>query len=146
MNYSQIFGIVIPCVLPACVHVLCQLLYKKCTEIRSPTFYYSDINNVFYKPLLEEDIEDVEEENTNDNTKINIHMKNGNENYNEDNKKKYDSSENNEVPEMIVGIDKYINDEINENILKSNLDLDIENQNTTFNEYKKYKKKTLTDI
>ena len=45
------------CIVPFCAHLVGTLLYKKFTEIQSPTYFYDkEINYKFYEPLLEDEL------------------------------------------------------------------------------------------
>lgn len=148
MNYYQILGITLPCLIPTCIHIICSLIYKKYTEVQSPTKYYSNVNRVFYKPLLQEDDDEIEKninekknkkKNENESISININKDNINKDIINNNYVNMNNIKNDITESDIV-------DNINELSLDSELDIDIENQNIIFTEYKKYKKNTLSDI
>ena len=118
--YNYFTGIL--CFLPMCANILCTLLYKKFTEVRSPTYYYkntiSDLNTVFYKPLLQDEDDEINETNKNINNK-NINDKNIN------NKNINDKNIN----------DKNINNDNNNNFSnKDSIKLDISEPSFYYNE------------
>ena len=45
------------CLIPFCSHLIGTLIYKKFTEVQSPTLFYErELNQRFYEPLLQEEI------------------------------------------------------------------------------------------